>query len=319
MDIYTDTGVLQYQIKSTFSEYEVKKIRKRTEAGIIRSFLEGNYASPHSPFGYNKENGKLIVNKVEVGLVRTIHEIYLKDGMSIIGTAQYLNFNKLGESRWTENKVRKILYNMVYVGEVHRKDLGQVFFNSAPLLISRELKEDVLKKLSCNTRNTLTSSKHKFLDKVFCSECSNRCICDTHYRKDRVYRYYECKNCKLRINENDILEMISPEITEHLLEEVSNDLQKTIRKKITEFRRHQFSLNDMFDSGYISRDTYSREMATLSKSRSDYLRKIEIELNQKITLESMTIKESGKLIKRLIKEIRINLKTKRITKLELFK
>ncbi|AMC94180.1 hypothetical protein AOC36_11695 (plasmid) [Erysipelothrix larvae] len=51
----------EYKIKLAFRGYELKKIKKCSEARITRLFLEGNYASPQAPHGYRKENKKLIV------------------------------------------------------------------------------------------------------------------------------------------------------------------------------------------------------------------------------------------------------------------
>lgn len=125
-----------------------KKNRTLIRNGIIKSFKEGNYASPGCPYGYIKKNRKLVVNEHEAVIVRLIHFLYLEDHITQKDIATYLNANFRQRKFWTIKRVHKILQNSVYVGIVEREDLQMSFALPDASIVSKSIKTSVMKKLT---------------------------------------------------------------------------------------------------------------------------------------------------------------------------
>lgn len=109
-------------LSAFFARKELKMITKRLHSGRIKSVSDGNYISPHAPYGYDKRNKTLVINEREAAAVRLIFELYADLGFGAAGIAKYLTDhgipNKHGGPDWDKTTVRNILRNPVYTGKI---------------------------------------------------------------------------------------------------------------------------------------------------------------------------------------------------------
>jgi hypothetical protein len=109
-------------LSAFFARKELKMITKRLHSGRIKSVSDGNYISPHAPYGYNKQNKTLVINEREAAAVRLIFELYTDRDYGTAAIAKYLSGNEIpnkhGGPDWDKTTVRNILRNPVYTGKV---------------------------------------------------------------------------------------------------------------------------------------------------------------------------------------------------------
>ena len=106
------------------SRREFKTIKRRLNAGRLRSVKDGNYIGSIAPYGYDKavinKHHTLTINDTEAENVKLIYELYT-NGNSKNNVARILNsagIKPRNNSQWTSNTIKYILSNPVYIGKV---------------------------------------------------------------------------------------------------------------------------------------------------------------------------------------------------------
>lgn len=109
-------------LSAFFARKELKMITKRLHSGRMKSISDGNYISPHAPYGYDRKNKTLAINEREAAVVRLIFELYADRGLGTAGIAKYLTDrglpNKHGGADWDKTTIRNLLRNPVYIGKI---------------------------------------------------------------------------------------------------------------------------------------------------------------------------------------------------------
>lgn len=106
------------------SRREYKTIKRRLNAGRLRSVADGNYVGSVAPYGYDRikidKNWTLSVNEDEAEVVKLIYKFYI-DGTSKNEIARQLNslgYKTRNAKKWTVNTIKDILVNPVYIGKI---------------------------------------------------------------------------------------------------------------------------------------------------------------------------------------------------------
>ncbi len=320
LDIYTPSGMMQFSMKSVINTYEVHKTRQSAVRGIVQSFEQGNYANPGCPYGYNKiknKNGKgykLLINNNEAEVVLLIHELYVKDGMSILKVVEYLRINGYmnGKLKWSVHSVRRVLENIVYIGNVYRRDLARTFYNITPPIVSNELKNSTLTLLGTRKRCSKKANKHLYHQKVRCSDCDNICINDT---SSKGYRYYLCSMCKRRFSEIKLDDEIACKITIELLSKTDEKLSSEAKKKFKILQDKEYIIQELFEDERISKKAYRIEKKLISQARRLYLQELSKRVIIPIDWYHLSIVQKKKYIKRIVLEIRVQMSKKYVIKI----
>ncbi len=109
-------------LSAFFARKELKMITKRLHSGRMKSVSDGNYISPHAPYGYDKQNKTLVINEPEAAAIRLIYELYADRDYGAAAIAKHLEDlgipNKHGGPDWDKTTVRNILRNPVYTGKI---------------------------------------------------------------------------------------------------------------------------------------------------------------------------------------------------------
>ncbi|MGV8086465.1 MAG: hypothetical protein ACP5N1_02430 [Candidatus Woesearchaeota archaeon] len=91
------------EILDTFRK-AIKTTSKRTKKGMQKALLDGKTLG-RAPKGYDVVNGKLVINEVEMAIVKKIFEDY-KNGISLREIARRYNMSAPG--------IKKVLENNIY-------------------------------------------------------------------------------------------------------------------------------------------------------------------------------------------------------------
>ncbi|MDI6709715.1 MAG: recombinase family protein [Thermoanaerobacterales bacterium] len=117
----TPEGQLFYAIRGAVAQYEKEKIRERTMAGRIQKARAGRMPQAHRPYGYayDPEAATLVPHPAESAVVRTIYDLFVRDGLSYVAIARRLDALGIpprSAPHWHRQVIRQILTNPVYTG-----------------------------------------------------------------------------------------------------------------------------------------------------------------------------------------------------------
>lgn len=143
-DTSTPLGRAMIGILSVFAQLEREQIKERMIIGIEARAKEGKWCGSRSPVGYDYKDGALVINEFEAMQIREMFEMAL-DNYSPYKIVE--EFKKRGYKTkygdWKEYRVRVVLRNKVYCGEVLYS--GEYYPGIHEPIISKELFENVQK------------------------------------------------------------------------------------------------------------------------------------------------------------------------------
>lgn len=125
-DSTTAMGRFVMDIIQRIAQLESEQISERVKIGMTEKAKQGKgYLGFNIPYGYEYENGKLIINSEEAKVVKMIFQLYLS-GKSIGMIVNHLNdqgvLTKKGK-HWGKQTISKILKNPIYCGIKHWQEI----------------------------------------------------------------------------------------------------------------------------------------------------------------------------------------------------
>ena len=192
-----DDSEMRLAIMSSLAQEESRKLSSRIRFGHAQAIKNGTVMGNSRIYGYDKQQGKLVINEAEAEMIRLIFELYATGDYStpkierILAEKGYLNFKGGVINR---NVLRKIIPNPKYKGyycgnKVKVIDMftkKQKFLDEAewemyrdydkvPPIVSDELWEKanaVFAKRSADIKSRRTSYKtgNLFTGKIYCAE-----------------------------------------------------------------------------------------------------------------------------------------------------
>lgn len=266
----TNNDVL-VNIRSIMNDSYVKDCSLKRKGVAINKTLKHEYIGPYPPFGYDivysSELRTLSINKWEARLVRDIFSLTL-DGYNGDYISNYLNNLFLADLKhfskkrivyaWNSKKVRRILENPVYKGDLivrksyknnykdkKRKYISpreyQIIENVFPSIVSKELFSQVnskLKKYKCHKKKRLNTYLEK---KVICNKCRIYMKFYQRHKNDRCEYYFKCPECLKSILLKKMLTIINEHIN-RLLFDV--DKQLVINNVLNTFSIYKLETKD---------------------------------------------------------------------------
>ena len=116
-----EDGELRLSIMATLAQNESKKISQRVKAGQMISFKNGVFYGNGNILGYDRVNGKLVINSQQAETVKRIYELYLAGyGVRKIQDIMEQEGRKtaMGLTRWQSGNIDRILNNPFYCGRI---------------------------------------------------------------------------------------------------------------------------------------------------------------------------------------------------------
>jgi len=179
------------KIIGIFAEFERENIVERVKLGVERKVKEGySLCTAYSSFGYDRPKSQKIqtINQVESEIVKEIFDLYTNQGHTLVNIARILNIRKIytkGNKTWNGTKIRRILTNCNYVGNVrHHIADDKLYYSTDGLhkpIILQELFDKAQQLLSKNQK--ISPHKKPSEDKYF----SGFLVCDCCGYKMKTY------------------------------------------------------------------------------------------------------------------------------------
>ena len=195
-DTSTPAGRLLRNIMLTFAQFERELTSERTKDKLLERAKRGMYNGGHIPFGYKKENKKLIIEKKEAEIVRLIFNTFLKTG-SIEEVYHFLKVKNIKNRKgnpFHKEIIAYLLRNPIYAGKV--KFNNQIYQGIHQPIISEELFEETQKKLKKRIRKFRIYRNFLFGGLVNCGACGHKMTTSFVNKwpegKLKRYYYYRC-------------------------------------------------------------------------------------------------------------------------------
>ena len=201
---------LRLTIMSSIAQDEVRKISERVRFGFKRAVENGVVLGNNRIWGYEKQEGRLIVKEDEAEIVRTIFDLYANQLMGIRAIANYLTDHGYKNTRGNDfsfSTVRGILSNPKYKGyycggkscKYDYKHNDRKYFTqeewvmykdeeNVPPIVSEELWEKASLILAKRSAAQSSEDKSSYQNRY---PYSGKIICSTHnepYHRS-LYRY----------------------------------------------------------------------------------------------------------------------------------
>lgn len=297
-DTTSASGRLFISLVGTLAQWERETIAERVYSTMKTRAENGLLNGGPAPYGYDWEEGHLVVNEDEANVVRKIFEMYRSSGTAAIAK----NLNSQGYrtkkgALWSDFSVMYILNNSTYCGKIQwnkrrpkknnrdghvESDIEQDDFES---IISEEVFEEAQKMLKHRqTHGAFKSIEHyHFSTLLICPKCKHSLIGARKVRRSgSVYRYYKCRGrfqkgiCDLpAIPEEsfdnafiDVLELQNVMQESDIQQEEKQDKTK-IKNRINKIAEQKSRLKDMYKWGDIDRDEYREDMELLIEEEKE--------------------------------------------------
>ena len=230
-NLYSDSpaGKIMINILSSIAEIERENILVQTMAGRMEKARQGKWNGGFAPYGYQLENGKLVINEEEAKAIRVIFDKYANTDMGSIAITKYLVRNDIkknprqnGKNEYfSETMVRGILDNPVYAGKIAygrrktekikgtekthivKQDEYGVYEGQHEAIISAEVWEAVQKKrieqAGKYEHDTSNEHVHILTGLIKCPICGkglygNKSIKNRNGKHYKDYYFYGCKH-----------------------------------------------------------------------------------------------------------------------------
>lgn len=192
-DTSSPSGRLLRNIMLTFAQFEREMTVERIKDKFEQRAQKGMWNGGIPPMGYKNENKKLIVDRKNAMLIRSLFEKFVETSF-LYKTLDYVRENKIAYPRSgvlvTTTGLAEILRNPVYAGKtrwgnkvypgLHEPIISEELFNHAQSLTKEKIVKRPLRK--------------EFLlsQLVKCSECGSGMTNAFTNKKKRRYYYYKC-------------------------------------------------------------------------------------------------------------------------------
>ena len=184
---------------STFAQLERDTIKQRMVAGKVQSVKNGNYIN-HAPFGYIRENGKLIKDEKTRECVEFIFEKLL-DGYSTTQIAKLLelnNYSSLRKGLWHYATINRIGKTPVYAG--HTVLMNTTVKNTHEGYVTDEEQNRIIELLksrkSCSSKASSEKFPSPYRGLINCPTCHRKLACTRQIREKSTTHSYRCVYCQ---------------------------------------------------------------------------------------------------------------------------
>jgi site-specific DNA recombinase len=195
-------GRLTLNVLLSFAQFEREVTAERIRDKIAASKKKGMWMGGLSPLGYDAVDKKLVVNKDEAKVIRTLFDLYLELGsvrkLKLEADRQGLATKKRkseercsGGLPFSRGHLYQLLHNPVYIGEVAHK--GKTYPGQHNAIVDRKTWDTVQKMLDDQSpaRTSPTNTKQQCLLTGLAFDEQGDRLSPSHSRKDgRRYRYY---------------------------------------------------------------------------------------------------------------------------------
>ena len=195
-DTSTPAGRLLRNIMLTFSQFERELTSERTKDKMLERAKKGMANGGLTPYGYLRQNKKLIPHLKEAGEIKSIFEKYLET-QSLSAVYKFLKekgIKNKGGKNFSKTNIAHILRNIVYIGKI--KHNNEIYQGIHEPIISGEIFSLAQKIHKEREKNFRVYKNFLFGGLINCEECDSKMTsCFTNKKangKLKRYYYYRC-------------------------------------------------------------------------------------------------------------------------------
>ncbi len=195
-DTSTSAGRLLRNIMLTFAQFERELASERTKDKMLERAKKGMWNGGLVPYGYKRENKKLVINLKEAEVVRLIYGTYVSTG-SLFEVYKKLKDGGIKDRNgkiFSKGAIHYILRNIIYTGKL--KYSGKMYQGIHEPIISEDLFNLAQQIHKEKIRKLRVYKDYLFGGLVVCNECGSKMTpCFANKRKDnklKRYYYYRC-------------------------------------------------------------------------------------------------------------------------------
>jgi len=195
-DTSTPAGRLLRNIMLTFSQFERELTSERTKDKMLERAKKGMCNGGNTPYGYARENKKLIPCPKEAEEIKSIFENYLEIGSlsEVYRMAKEKGIKNKRGKNFSKTTIFSILRNVVYIGKIKYND--QIYQGTHEPIISEEIFA-LAQKIHKNKRKNFRVYKNfLFGGLIKCERCGSKMTPSfTNKKSDeklKRYYYYRC-------------------------------------------------------------------------------------------------------------------------------
>jgi DNA invertase Pin-like site-specific DNA recombinase len=261
-DTSTPAGRLLRNIMLTFAQFERELASERTRDKMIERAKKGIWNGGIPPFGYKKENKRLIPHPKEAEIVRLIFETYIETGSAtkVYDLLKEKDIKNRQGKPFYKSVIGFILRNIIYTGKI--KYDGKIYQGIHQPIISEEIFEMAQKIHKKKVKKFRVYRDFLFGGLVNCENCNFKMSpCFTNkYSKGKLkrYYYYRCNSTHHKDWQSCSIKQVSADRLEnYILENLERiSLDKNYIENLV-FRLNH-SLNTPHRSGYELTKSYSK-------------------------------------------------------------
>lgn len=291
LDTDSASGKFFTYLLCLIAQWEQDTISERTLRGLKESAEQGNYVrGGRTPFGFIKENGKLIANPKEKAIIIDIFDLTINSFSSekVATTIQekYCGFD------FNAEKIIRIIKNTVYNGYF-------IFQGKKYILDDKFVSDDVFEEANqlVSRRSRTKKYQYAFQDLVF-TENNRKMVCVCGKSKGKVFLYYTDKKNKLTISEADIKAAIFSKLSRHIGQK---DISFFINEKKALLKDNLAKQKKIIDLNVIDSSVFKE--LVLEQKKLEILIKTANIKHRHIFLNSLSPMELNEFSKKYIKKI----------------
>jgi site-specific DNA recombinase len=234
-------GRLTLNVLLSFAQFEREVTVERIRDKIAASKKKGMWMGGSSPLGYDAVDKKLIVNKDEAKVVRTLFDLYLQlgsvrklkreaDDQDLVTKKRNSGGRCRGGLNFTPDHLYYLPNNPIYVGNVTHK--GKVYPGQHEAIVEKVTWDAVQKTLDdqAATRISTTNTKqHCLLTGLAFDETGDRLSPSYTKKNGRRYRYYISHRLMQGVDESAGWRIPANQLEQAVLQELSKFLKDGIQ------------------------------------------------------------------------------------------
>lgn len=188
------------------AQLEIERCSERTLIGLSGALKQKH--TPACPYGYMKDNKKLVINENTAPTIKRIFDDYI-NGKSACKIAKDFTDEKVDDRTWGSTTIDKILTNRIYIGEYearkYSKSQKQILIEDfAQPIITRDVWIEAQEQRVKNSHSHYIKHNYIFRQKLVCEHCNNLLVGTSGTSKNKsVQLYYRCTKCKQIKNINE--------------------------------------------------------------------------------------------------------------------
>lgn len=287
-DVNTSTANGRFFVRmlTVLSQLEIELTSERTKECLIGAAKNGHFVG-RAPIGYKKVNKKLEIDDLQSEVIKKIFDLYAK-GKSVHAITKILNEEKTLNRKWGTTTLDRILSNEIYIGNyVHgkyvRKNEAETFESVCPAIVNKKIFDIAQAQKKKNLKHYKRKQTYIFMQSILCPKCGQIMGgCSSTSHTGDTHCYYQCHNCKTRINEkkiersllhflNDMLDyflLIDYTFKPSLNKDTSQDL-KRYTKLLDELNSKEKRIKTAFVDGYLEAKDLKEELDLITKQKTD--------------------------------------------------